>query len=72
MDLFVALQVAQWLNFIHTRFTPVTDDSLTELNEWLATRTFICGHNMTLADLGMYAALSPEMVSLHASSLSDL
>ena len=56
------MQVDQWLNFIHKRFTPVSDASLTELNAWLATRTFLCGHIMTLADLCMYAALSLEMV----------
>jgi glutathione S-transferase len=40
----------------------VTDAALLELNDWLAPRTFLCGHLATLADYCMYAALSTDVV----------
>lgn len=56
------VQVQQWLAFVHTQLTPLMDDSLAEVNTWLATRTFLVGTTATLADLVLYAALSPAIV----------
>jgi Glutathione S-transferase, C-terminal domain len=56
------LQIEQWLNFVHTQLTPIMDDKLAEVNAWLATRTFMLGATPSLADVVLYAALSPAIV----------
>jgi glutathione S-transferase len=58
------MQVDQWLAFVHTEFTPIMDDKLAEVNAWLSSRTFLIGNSVTLADIVLYAALSPATVRL--------
>ena len=39
------------------------DDKLVSINDWLQTRTFLTGSAITLADLVLYAAVQPAVVS---------
>lgn len=50
------------MSFVHTRFTPATDDALLELNDVLSKRVFIVNNHFSLADLCLYAALSDAVV----------
>lgn len=50
------------MSFVHTRFTPVTDDALLELNDVLAKRVFIVNNRLSIADICLYAALSSAVV----------
>lgn len=57
------LQVAEWLAFRHTELTPLMDDKLAKMNEWLQSRTYLTGSSLTLADLVLYATVQPAVVS---------
>eukprot|EP00892_Ulva_mutabilis_P002034 jgi/Ulvmu1/11831/UM080_0042.1 len=63
-------QVEQWMSFVHTRFTPVTDEALVELNEVLAKRVFIVNNRLSLADICLYAALSDAVVAFPVAQQS--
>lgn len=53
-------KVAEWLAFRHTKLTPLMDDALDKLNQWLLTRTYLAGGAApSLADLVLYAAVAP-------------
>ena len=56
------LQVEQWMSFVHTRFSPATDDALLELNDVLSKRVFLVNNRLSLADICLYAALSDSAV----------
>ena len=57
------VQVTQWLTFGHTELSPLLDDKLAHVNDWLSTRTYLAGHTLTLADLAVYAAVHAFVVS---------
>ena len=58
------LQVAEWVSFRHKALTPLMDAGLAELNATLAGRTYIAGGRQpSLADLALYAAVSPAAVA---------
>ncbi|CAI5721216.1 unnamed protein product [Hyaloperonospora brassicae] len=54
-------QIDAWLDFALTRFGSRMDDDsgLQILNRVLQTQTFIVGHALSLADIGVWALLSP-------------
>jgi glutathione S-transferase len=56
------MQVFEWLTFALTELTPLLDDKLVVMNDWLLTRTFLAGSQPTLADLVLYAFVSPAAV----------
>lgn len=60
-------KVSQWLTFRRSELTPLIDDKLVKLNDWLLTRTFLAGPTITLADLVVYAAVQPAVVSTCAT-----
>ena len=57
-------QVAEWLTFSQTHLSPLMDDRLAKLNDWLESRTWLVGKKPTLADLVIYAAVQPAAVRL--------
>lgn len=57
------LQVVEWLTFAITELTPLLDDKLAKVNDWLASRSFLVGNDVTLADLVVYATAAPAVVS---------
>jgi len=58
------LQIAEWLSFRHTALTPLMDAKLAELSTHLASRTYVAGGaRPSLADLVLYAAVSPAAVA---------
>ncbi len=66
------LQVAEWLAYRHTQLSPLMDDKLVRINDWLQTQTFLTGSTLTLADLVLYAAVQPAVVSeCHRQGLQD-
>lgn len=52
-------QVNEWLTWATTELTPLMDDKLVKVNEYLSTRTYLVGSSATLADLVLYALLHP-------------
>ncbi|PSC67857.1 nucleic acid-binding [Micractinium conductrix] len=57
-------KVAEWVSFRHKALTPLMDAGLAELNATLAGRTYIAGGRQpSLADLALYAAVSPAAVA---------
>lgn len=57
-------KVAEWVSFQHTSLSPLMDSSLAELDAALAGRTYLAGGRQpTLADLVLYAAVSPAAVA---------
>ena len=48
--------------FVRTQLTPIMDAKLAEVNSWLASRTYLVAGRLTLADVVLYAALSPAIV----------
>lgn len=57
------VQVQQWLLFAVMELQPLLDSKLLQLNSWLMTRTFLVGNSLTMADLVVYAFVSPAVVS---------
>jgi aminoacyl tRNA synthase complex-interacting multifunctional protein 1 len=58
------LQIAEWASFRNTSLHPLLDAQLAELNDVLASRTYIAGGSRhSLADLLLYAAVSPAAVA---------
>jgi glutathione S-transferase len=57
------VQVAEWLAYRRTELSPLMDEKLAKINDWLQTRTYLAGNVLTLADLVIYAALQPAAVS---------
>ena len=43
---------------------PLLDAKLVQLNSWLLHRTYLVGNSLTLADLVVYAFVSPAVVSV--------
>lgn len=70
--LFSFLQVDHWLEFSARRLCGQSDLSLAllELDKALALRTFLVGHNVTLADLSVWAALKGKSIRLLSSYAS--
>lgn len=52
-------KVVEWLTFAITELTPLLDDKLGKVNDWLSSRTFLVGNDVTLADLVVYATVAP-------------
>ncbi len=55
-------QVAEWLTYRHTELSPLLDDKLAKMHDWLQTRTYLAGNSLTLADLVLYATVQPAVV----------
>jgi aminoacyl tRNA synthase complex-interacting multifunctional protein 1 len=53
------LQVVEWLTFCVTELSPLLDDKLAKINDWLVSRTFLAGNHITLADLVVYGTVAP-------------
>lgn len=65
----IRAMVQQWLQYAITlrESCPVSSDLLKEIDGFLASSTFLVGHNLTVADPVMYLSLHPTYVSyLHA------
>ncbi|KAI3431480.1 hypothetical protein D9Q98_004532 [Chlorella vulgaris] len=57
-------KIAEWASFRNTSLHPLLDAQLAELNDALASRTYIAGGSRhSLADLLLYAAVSPAAVA---------
>eukprot|EP00195_Chlamydomonas_chlamydogama_P011043 CAMPEP_0202890242 /NCGR_PEP_ID=MMETSP1392-20130828/727_1 /ASSEMBLY_ACC=CAM_ASM_000868 /TAXON_ID=225041 /ORGANISM="Chlamydomonas chlamydogama, Strain SAG 11-48b" /LENGTH=435 /DNA_ID=CAMNT_0049573779 /DNA_START=27 /DNA_END=1334 /DNA_ORIENTATION=+ len=56
-------QVAEWLLWAVTELTPLVDDKLFKVNDHLATRTFLVGSSLTLADLVVFGVVHPAVVA---------
>lgn len=54
-------QIAEWLTWASTELTPLMDDKLVKLNDHLATRSYLVGGCVTLADLVIYALVHPAV-----------
>lgn len=68
-------QVDEWLSWGAIELTPLVDEKLFKLNDHLASRTFLVGNDITLADVVVFglvlpaAAKFPAAQTLHFSSL---
>lgn len=60
-------QVDEWMTFKHTQLTPLKDDQLRKLNDWLATRMYVVGGRLTLADLVLFDAVYPAVAAFPAA-----
>ena len=56
-------QVIEWLTFATTELSPLLDDKLAKINDWLVSRTLLVGNVITLADLVLYAVVHPATSS---------
>ncbi len=56
---FFSLQIVEWLTFSVTELSPLIDDKLAKINDWLVSRTFLAGNHITLADLVIYGTVAP-------------
>ena len=54
-------QVVEWLLFSVTELSPLLDDKLAKVNDWLVSRTFLAGNRITLADLVVYGTVAPAV-----------
>ncbi|KAK9833687.1 hypothetical protein WJX74_002750 [Apatococcus lobatus] len=57
-------QIAEWLSYTATSIRPLTDKNLDEINDWLLTRCFMAGPQLSLADLVLFGTLHRAMVNL--------
>lgn len=62
-DLEVRVQLLQWLDYCALFVLPANGDKYTtnqllkELNEYLSTKSYLVGHEMTIADLAVFFAI---------------
>ena len=59
-------QISEWLSFRHTKFTPLTEEGLKQIDDWLLTRTCLAGPAISLADLVTFATLYNAVVRASA------
>ncbi|KAG7670422.1 hypothetical protein Ndes2526A_g00176 [Nannochloris sp. 'desiccata'] len=52
-------KIVEWLTFSITELSPLLDDKLAKINDWLVSRTFLAGNHITLADLVVYGTVAP-------------
>jgi aminoacyl tRNA synthase complex-interacting multifunctional protein 1 len=57
------IQIVEWLTFSVTELSPLLDDKLAKINDWLVSRTFLAGNNITLADLVIYGTVAPAVTA---------
>lgn len=46
-----------------TELSPLLDDKLAKINDWLVSRTFLAGNHITLADLVVYGTVAPAVTT---------
>lgn len=69
-DLEVRVQVLQWLDYCALFVVPANGDKhttnhlLKELNEYLSTKSYLVGQELTIADLALFFAIENIMKSL--------
>lgn len=56
------MQVSQWMSMRYSLLLPISEEALQTLESHLATRTFILGTSLTLADLTLFGALHQAVV----------
>lgn len=57
------LQVFEWLTWAASELALVSDEKLQHINSHLATRMFLAGNILSLADLVVFGILHPAVVS---------
>lgn len=60
------VQVSQWMSMRYSLLLPISEDALQTLESHLATRTFILGTSLSLADLTLFGALHQAVVGDHS------
>ena len=63
------MQVSQWMSMRYSMLLPISEEALQTLESHLATRTFILGTSLTLADLTLFGALHQAVVCSTLTSL---
>jgi aminoacyl tRNA synthase complex-interacting multifunctional protein 1 len=56
-------QIIEWLTFSVTELSPLLDEKLAKINDWLVSRTFLAGNHITLADLVVYGTVAPAVTT---------
>ncbi|KAG1659459.1 hypothetical protein FOA52_007929 [Chlamydomonas sp. UWO 241] len=60
-------QVDEWLTWVSTELSPLVDAQLFKLNDHLATRTFLVGSSLSLADIVVAGTVQPAVVAFPAA-----
>ena len=56
------MQVSEWLSFRHSELLPLTEEALLRVDARLASRTFLVGGALSLADLALFDVVHRPMV----------
>ena len=54
--------MSEWLSFRHSELLPLTEEALLRVDARLASRTFLVGGALSLADLALYDVVHCPMV----------